>query len=280
MLRLGSKVRLAKNSISLRPAHVAFRFSSSSVAGATDINPHIKESPFKDFGFNNFAGLGLPNPACNVFDYYERWSSSQPFPVYKYTPVMSQAMYDEREKAPVARANAYDLVHGIEMAFQKVRDHLMFHRSQPVLSFEELIQVGTVAANGDRHIGELVAKAIEKVGPEGAFFISDKINSNNKLVFDKGMSLDFGLISPFFITNKQEESCVLRNPFILIHENKISSCEISDAVSELGIKYNNRPLLVITGDIEKDEIKSLIGDWDFAGSKVNKVFAEVKKYST
>lgn len=63
------------------------------------------------------------------------------FAVYKYAPVLYHAMYDGREKAPVARANAYDLVHGVEMAFQKVRDHLMFRTSQPILSFEELTQV-------------------------------------------------------------------------------------------------------------------------------------------
>ncbi|KAG5514686.1 hypothetical protein RHGRI_035922 [Rhododendron griersonianum] len=162
--------------------------------------------------------------------------------------VLTRAIYAEGCKSVAAGMNAMDLRRGITMAVDAVVTNLK-SRARMISTSEEIAQVGTISANGEREIGELIAKAMEKVGKEGVITISDGKTLYNELEVVEGMKLDRGYISPYFITNTKNQKCELEDPLILIHEKKISSLNAVVKVLELALK-ERRPLLIVAEDVE------------------------------
>lgn len=180
--------------------------------------------------------------------------------------VLTRAIFAEGCKSVAAGMNAMDLRRGITMAVDNVVTNLK-SRARMISTSEEIAQVGTISANGEREIGELIAKAMEKVGKEGVITISDGKTLYNELEVVEGMKLDRGYISPYFITNQKNQKCELENPLILIHEKKISSMNAVVKVLELALKAQ-RPLLIVAEDIESDALATIILNKLRAGIKV------------
>ncbi|XP_057965112.1 chaperonin CPN60-2, mitochondrial-like [Malania oleifera] len=180
--------------------------------------------------------------------------------------VLTRAIFSEGCKSVAAGMNAMDLRRGIAMAVDAVVTNLK-SRARMISTFEEIAQVGTISANGEREIGDLIAKAMEKVGKEGVITISDGKTLYNELEVVEGMKLDRGYISPYFISNQKNQKCELEDPLILIHEKKISSLNAVVKVLELALK-SKRPLLIVAEDVESDALATLILNKIRAGIKV------------
>ncbi|XP_022138587.1 chaperonin CPN60-2, mitochondrial [Momordica charantia] len=180
--------------------------------------------------------------------------------------ILTRAIFTEGCKSVAAGMNAMDLRRGISMAVDSVVTNLK-SRARMISTSEEIAQVGTISANGEREIGELIAKAMEKVGKEGVITISDGKTLYNELEVVEGMKLDRGYISPYFITNQKNQKCELDDPLILIHEKKISSINAVVKVLELALK-RQRPLLIVSEDVESDALATLILNKLRAGIKV------------
>ncbi|KAK4406033.1 Chaperonin CPN60-2, mitochondrial [Sesamum angolense] len=195
--------------------------------------------------------------------------------------VLTRAIFTEGCKSVAAGMNAMDLRRGITMAVDAVVTNLK-SRARMISTSEEIAQVGTISANGEREIGELIAKAMEKVGKEGVITIQDGKTLFNELEVVEGMKLDRGYISPYFITNQKNQKCELDDPLILIHEKKISSINAVVKVLELALK-RQRPLLIVAEDVESDALATLILNKLRAGIKVCAVkapgFGENRKSS-
>ncbi|KAL8479774.1 hypothetical protein ACS0TY_026638 [Phlomoides rotata] len=195
--------------------------------------------------------------------------------------VLTRAIFMEGCKSVAAGMNAMDLRRGISMAVEAVVTNLK-SRARMISTSEEIAQVGTISANGDREIGELIAKAMEKVGKEGVITIQDGKTLFNELEVVEGMKLDRGYISPYFITNQKNQKCELEDPLILIHEKKITSINAIVKVLELALK-RQRPLLIVAEDVESDALATLILNKLRAGIKVCAVkapgFGENRKSS-
>ncbi|XP_022150736.1 chaperonin CPN60-2, mitochondrial-like [Momordica charantia] len=180
--------------------------------------------------------------------------------------VLTRAIFTEGCKSVAAGVNAMDLRRGITMAIDSVVSTLK-SRARMISTSEEIAQVGTISANGEREIGELIAKAMEKVGKEGVITISDGNTLDNELEIVEGMKLDRGYISPYFITNQKNQKCELEDPIILIHEKKISNLNAVVKVLELALK-RQRPLLIVAEDVESEALATLILNKLRAGIKV------------
>lgn len=195
--------------------------------------------------------------------------------------VLTRAIFTEGCKSVAAGMNSMDLRRGITMAVDAVVTNLK-SRARMISTSEEIAQVGTISANGEREIGELIAKAMEKVGKEGVITIQDGKTLFNELEVVEGMKLDRGYISPYFITNQKTQKCELDDPLILIHEKKISSINAIVKVLELALK-RQRPLLIVAEDVESDALATLILNKLRAGIKVCAVkapgFGENRKSS-
>ncbi|XVF21447.1 hypothetical protein REPUB_Repub12eG0091300 [Reevesia pubescens] len=170
--------------------------------------------------------------------------------------VLTRAIFVEGCKSVAAGMNAMDLRRGITMAVDAVVTNLK-SRARMISTSEEIAQVGTISANGEREIGELIAKAMEKVGKEGVITIADGKTLYNELEVVEGMKLDRGYISPYFITNQKNQKCELENPLILIHEKKISNLPALVKFLELSLT-KQRPLLIIAEDLESEALATLI----------------------
>ncbi|KAJ6307635.1 hypothetical protein OIU76_017433 [Salix suchowensis] len=162
--------------------------------------------------------------------------------------------------------NAMDLRRGISMAVESVVTNLK-SRARMISTSEEIAQVGTISANGEREIGELIAKAMEKVGKEGVITIQDGKTLSNELEVVEGMKLDRGYISPYFNTDQKTQKCELDDPLILIHDKKVSSMHAVVKVLELALK-RQRPLLIVAEDVESEALATLILNKLRAGIKV------------
>lgn len=185
--------------------------------------------------------------------------------------VLTRAIFSEGCKSVAAGMNAMDLRRGITMAVDSVVTNLK-SRARMISTSEEIAQVGTISANGEREIGELIAKAMEKVGKEGVITIQDGKTLYNELEVVEGMKLDRGYISPYFITNQKNQKCELEDPLILIHEKKISSLNGIVKVLELAYK-KQRPLLIVAEDVESEALATLILNKLRAGIKVSAIKA-------
>ncbi|CAI9117943.1 OLC1v1019435C1 [Oldenlandia corymbosa var. corymbosa] len=180
--------------------------------------------------------------------------------------VLTRAIFTEGCKSVAAGMNAMDLRRGINLAIDNVVTNLK-SRARMISTSEEIAQVGTISANGEREIGELIAKAMEKVGKEGVITIQDGKTLYNELEVVEGMKLDRGYISPYFITNPKNQKCELEDPLILIHEKKISSINAIVKALELALK-RQRPLLIVSEDVDSDALATLILNKLRAGIKV------------
>uniref|UniRef100_A0A1J3EDH6 Chaperonin CPN60, mitochondrial n=1 Tax=Noccaea caerulescens TaxID=107243 RepID=A0A1J3EDH6_NOCCA len=180
--------------------------------------------------------------------------------------VLTRAIFTEGCKSVAAGMNAMDLRRGISMAVDAVVTNLK-SRARMISTSEEIAQVGTISANGEREIGELIAKAMERVGKEGVITIQDGKTLINELEVVEGMKLDRGYTSPYFITNQKTQKCELDDPLILIHEKKITSINSIVKVLELALK-RQRPLLIVSEDVESEALATLILNKLRAGIKV------------
>eukprot|EP00245_Coleochaete_scutata_P017700 TRINITY_DN8824_c0_g1_i1.p1 TRINITY_DN8824_c0_g1~~TRINITY_DN8824_c0_g1_i1.p1 ORF type:complete len:585 (-),score=162.97 TRINITY_DN8824_c0_g1_i1:333-2087(-) len=180
--------------------------------------------------------------------------------------VLTRAIYAEGCKAVAAGMNPMDLRRGINLAVDAVVANLKA-RAKMISTTEEIAQVGTISANGEREIGDLIARAMEKVGKEGVITVADGKTLLNELDVVEGMKFDRGFISPYFITNPKTQKCDLENPFILIHEKKISGLTGILPVLEMVVKMQ-RPLLIVAEDVESEALATLIVNKLRGGFKV------------
>jgi chaperonin GroEL len=185
--------------------------------------------------------------------------------------VLAQALVREGAKAVAAGMNPMDLKRGIDIAGEAVMEELK-SRSRKVSSNAEIAQVGTVSANGDKEIGDMIAKAMEKVGKDGVITIEEATSMATELEVVEGMQFDRGYLSPYFITNAQKMTCELEKPYILIHEQKLSGLQALLPLLEL-VAQSGRPLLIIAEDIEGEALATLVVNKLRGGLKVAAVKA-------
>nr|TKW26141.1 hypothetical protein SEVIR_3G167300v2 [Setaria viridis] len=159
-----------------------------------------------------------------------------------------------------------DLRNGINKAINSITSHLK-SKAWKINSPEEINQVATISANGEKEIGDLISKAMEKVGKDGVITIVDGKTLDNELEAVQGMKLSRGYISPYFVTDEKTQKCEMENPLILIHDKKISSMNSLLPVLEISIK-NRRPLLIVAEDVEGEALSMLVLNKHRAGLKV------------
>ena len=169
--------------------------------------------------------------------------------------VLAQAIYREGVKAVTAGANPMDLKRGIEKAVEKAVEEIK-KLSKPV-SGKAIAQVGTISANNDETIGEIIAQAMEKVGKDGVITVEEAKGLETSLEIVEGMQFDRGYLSPYFVTDAERMECVLENPYILIHEKKISNMRDLLPLLEQVAK-SGRPLLLIAEDVEGEALATLV----------------------
>ena len=185
--------------------------------------------------------------------------------------VLAQAIVKEGAKAVAAGMNPMDLKRGIDTAVEAVVEDLK-SRSKKVSTNEEVAQVGTVSANGDASIGAMIAKAMQKVGKEGVITVEEAKSMETELDVVEGMQFDRGYLSPYFITNAEKMICELENPYILIHEKKLSGLQPLLPVLE-SVVQSSRPLLVIAEEVEGEALATLVVNKLRGGLKVAAVKA-------
>ncbi|KAF4658131.1 60 kDa heat shock protein, mitochondrial [Perkinsus olseni] len=180
--------------------------------------------------------------------------------------VLARAIFREGCKAVAAGMNPMDLKRGIDAAVKLVMDELKT-RAQAISTAQEIQQVATIAANGDKTIGSLIAEAFEKVGKDGTITVSDGKTMDHQLEVVEGMQFNRGYISPYFITNNKTQSVEFENPLILVHEKKISSIQSILPVLEYVVKLQ-RPLLIIAEDVDGEALATLVVNKLRGGLKV------------
>ncbi|WP_298305791.1 chaperonin GroEL [uncultured Erythrobacter sp.] len=185
--------------------------------------------------------------------------------------VLGQAIAREGMTAVAAGMNPMDLKRGIDTATAAVVANLQ-GRSKEVAGSEEVSQVGVISANGDREVGEKIAEAMDKVGKEGVITVEEAKGLEFELDVVEGMQFDRGYLSPYFITNPDKMLVELDNPYILIHEKKLSSLQAMLPVLEAAMQ-SGRPLLIIAEDIEGEALATLVVNKLRGGLKVAAVKA-------
>ena len=185
--------------------------------------------------------------------------------------VLAQAIVREGSKAVAAGMNPMDLKRGIDMAVDAVVEDLKKH-TKTVSTSEEIAQVGTVSANGGREVGDMIAEAMEKVGKEGVITVEEAKGLKIELEVVEGMQTDRGYLSPYFITNAEKMTCELEDPYILLHEKKLSSLQAMLPVLEAVVK-TGRPLLMVAEDVEGEALATLVVNKLRGGLKVAAVKA-------
>ncbi len=187
------------------------------------------------------------------------------------TTVLAQAMVREGVKAVAAGMNPMDLKRGMEQAVEAVIADLK-ERAKPVKGNEEIKQVGTISANGDEEIGAMLAEAMEKVGKEGVITVEEAKSLSNELEVVEGMQFDRGYLSPYFITDADKMICNLENPYILLHESKLSNLQAMLPILE-AVVQSSRPLLIIAEDVEGEALATLVVNKLRGGLKIAAVKA-------
>jgi len=185
--------------------------------------------------------------------------------------VLAQAIVREGAKAVAAGMNPMDLKRGIDHAAELVMEELK-SRSRKVSTSAEIAQVGTVSANGDKSIGDMIAKAMDKVGKEGVITVEEAKSLETELDVVEGMQFDRGYVSPYFVTNAEKMICELDSPLILVHEKKLSSLQALLPLLEL-VAQAGRPLLIVAEDIEGEVLATLVVNKLRGGLKVAAVKA-------
>src|SRR5688572_10724163 len=169
--------------------------------------------------------------------------------------VLAQAIYREGSKNVTAGANPMDLKRGIEKAVTAVTEELK-KLSKPVKG-KMIAQVGTISANNDETIGNIIAEAMEKVGKDGVITVEEAKTLETSLEVVEGMQFDRGYLSPYFVTDPERMQCALENPLVLIHEKKISGIKELLPVLEQAAKLG-QPLLIVAEDLEGDALATLV----------------------
>jgi chaperonin GroEL len=185
--------------------------------------------------------------------------------------VLAQAIVREGMKSVAAGMNPMDLKRGIDLAVGKVVEDIK-SRSKPVAGSSEVAQVGIISANGDREVGEKIAEAMEKVGKEGVITVEEAKGLDFELDVVEGMQFDRGYLSPYFITNPEKMAVELADPYILIHEKKLSNLQSILPILE-AVVQSGRPLLIIAEDIEGEALATLVVNKLRGGLKVAAVKA-------
>ncbi|GAB6049615.1 chaperonin GroEL [Hydrogenophilus islandicus] len=170
--------------------------------------------------------------------------------------VLAQAIVREGMKYVAAGMNPMDLKRGIDKAVTAIVEELKAI-SKPCSTTKEIAQVGTISANADTSIGEIIAQAMDKVGKEGVITVEDGKSLENELEVVEGMQFDRGYLSPYFINNPDKQVAVLENPYILLHDKKISSIRDLLPVLEQVAKAG-RPLLIVAEDVEGEALATLV----------------------
>ncbi|MDA1322384.1 MAG: chaperonin GroEL, partial [Proteobacteria bacterium] len=170
--------------------------------------------------------------------------------------VLAQAIVQEGLKAVAAGMNPMDLKRGIDQAVAVALDEVKTI-SKPVSNNSEIAQVGTISANGDAEIGELIALAMAKVGNEGVITVEEAKTAETTVDIVEGMQFDRGYLSPYFITNPDKMEVALEEPLILLHEKKLTSLQPMLPVLE-AVVQSGRPLLIIAEDIEGEALATLV----------------------
>ncbi len=170
--------------------------------------------------------------------------------------VLAQAIYREGIKNVAAGANPMDLKRGIDQAVEVIVEELK-KISKPVKSHKEQEQVAAISANNDKKIGALIAEAMEKVGKDGVVTVEEAKSMKTELEFVEGMQFDRGYLSPYFVTNPDRMEAVLEDPFILIHEKKISAMRDLIPVLEQ-VAREGKALLIIAEEVEGEALATLV----------------------
>ena len=185
--------------------------------------------------------------------------------------VLAQAIVREGAKAVAAGMNPMDLKRGIDLAVQAVVADLK-GRSKKINDSGEVAQVGTISANGERAIGEMIAEAMQKVGNEGVITVEEAKSLETELDVVEGMQFDRGYLSPYFITNGEKMICELEDPYILLHEKKLASLQPMLPVLE-AVVQSGKPLLIVAEDIEGEALATLVVNKLRGGLKIAAVKA-------
>ena len=185
--------------------------------------------------------------------------------------VLAQAIVREGVKAVSAGRNPMDLKRGIDKAVIAVVEDIA-SRAKNVKSNDEIKQVGTISANGESEIGEMLAEAMDKVGNEGVITVEEAKSLNNELEVVEGMQFDRGYLSPYFITDADKMICDLENPYILLHEAKLSNLQAMLPILE-AVVQSGRPLLIVAEDVEGEALATLVVNKLRGGLKIAAVKA-------
>ncbi|MCH7795015.1 MAG: chaperonin GroEL [Proteobacteria bacterium] len=185
--------------------------------------------------------------------------------------VLAQAIVREGCKAVAAGMNPMDLKRGVDAAVAAVVKNLE-RRSKKVSSTEEIAQVGTISANGDAEVGEMIAEAMQRVGNEGVITVEEAKSLATELDVVEGMQFDRGYLSPYFITNADKMICELENPYILLHEKKLSGLQAMLPLLETVVQ-SGKPLLIVAEDVEGEALATLVVNKLRGGLKVAAVKA-------
>jgi chaperonin GroEL len=185
--------------------------------------------------------------------------------------LLAQAIVKEGAKSVAAGANPMDLKRGVDLAVSAVISELK-SKAKKVTSSEEIAQVGTISANGDKEIGEMIAKAMQKVGNEGVITVEEAKALETELDVVEGMQFDRGYISPYFITDADKMRVELESPSILIYEKKLSNLQSILPLLE-AVVQSGKPLLVIAEDVEGEALATLVVNKLRGGLKVAAVKA-------
>ena len=185
--------------------------------------------------------------------------------------VLAQAIVREGSKAVAAGMNPMDVKRGIDLAVSTVVEDLKAH-AKSVEANSEIAQVATISANGDEEVGRILAEAMEKVGNEGVITVEEAKSLATELETVEGMQFDRGYLSPYFITNAEKLKVELDDPYILIHEKKLSNLQAMLPLLE-SVVQSGRPLLIIAEDVEGDALATLVVNRLRGGLKVAAVKA-------
>lgn len=185
--------------------------------------------------------------------------------------VLTQSIVKEAVKVVASGVNPIDLKRGIDLGVNAVTDMLQ-SVSKKISTSAEIAQIGTISANGDSSIGEMLSQAFEKVGKEGVITVEEAKSLETELEVVEGMQFDRGYSSPYFVTNPEKMTCELENPLILIHEKKLSVLQPLLPVLEK-IAQAGRPLLIIAEDVEGEALATLVVNKLRGGLKVAAVKA-------
>src|SRR5689334_2148697 len=185
--------------------------------------------------------------------------------------VLAQAIVREGAKAVAAGLNPMDLKRGVDLAVAAVVEDVK-KRSKKVSTSDEIGQVGTISANGETDIGDMIAKAMQKVGNEGVITVEEAKGLSTELEVVEGMQFDRGYLSPYFITNAEKMNAELDSPYILLHEKKLSGLQAMLPVLE-AVVQSGRPLLLIAEDVEGEALATLVVNKLRGGLKIAAVKA-------